>query len=206
MSADPGASRESAGQRDEDGRAPRVDGSAGVQAGSGNVQFNIFYGNPARASAALGDDALARLAGALGAGRWREADLLTELAMKMAVGRGAGEYLSDDDLRAFPSEALSAIDQLWHGHSGGRFGFSAQLAIWEELGALGIAPPADGDVEREFGSRVGWLVAGRWLSYEQYTFDLSAPPGHLPRFAYRHPAGWWLGESCLICTRLRVCS
>lgn len=88
MSTDPGASREWAGQRDEDGPATRVDGSAGVQAGSGNVQFNIFYGKPAWASAAPGDDALARLAAALGAGRWREADLLTELAMKTSVGRG----------------------------------------------------------------------------------------------------------------------
>lgn len=80
------------------------------------------------------------------------------------------------------------------------------MAIWEDLGALGTAPPADGDAEREFGSRVGWLVAARWLSYEEYTFDQSAPPGHLPRFAYRHSAGWWLGKSCLIGTRLRDCA
>jgi hypothetical protein len=113
VSTDPGASQELVRQQDEDGRVARVEGSAGVQAGSGNVQYNIFYGHPAPAS-------------------------------------------------------------------GGRFGFSAQLAIWEDLGALGTAPPADGYTERDFGTRVGWLVAGRWLSYEEYTFDLSAPAGHLP--------------------------
>jgi hypothetical protein len=147
-------------------------------------------------------DALAALAGALSSARWKEADMLTELAMKQAAGRSPADYLADADLRALPCEILSAVDSLWRSHSDGRFGFSAQMEIWNAIGALGTAPVPDGDPEREFG----WRVAGAWLPYDEYTFTLAAPPGHLPRYICRHESGWWLGKSCLICTRLRDCT
>jgi hypothetical protein len=225
VSNDPGAAGAPADDYNEAEPSVHFDRTAGAQAGSGSLQFNFFYSSPSWAGmagtplatapgvtepgglgAASGWEALARLAGALGSGQWREADMLTEHVMKVAVGRGSGEYLTDDDLRYFPCQALSAVDALWRSCSGGRFGFSAQRVTWEALGALGTTPTVDGDVEREFGSRVGWRTEGQWLPYEEYTFDLSAPSGHLPWFVYRHAAGWWLGKSCLICARLRDCS
>lgn len=148
--------------------------------------------------------ALKRLAALLASGAWKEADILTEEVMRQAVSQAA-DYLSDDDFRAFPCSVLSLIDDLWQRYSDGRFGFSAQLAIWDSLNAIGTEPVADSDVERQFGDGVGWRIGGRWLSYDEYSFDLSAPTGHLPRYLYRHAAGWWLGRSCIICTRLRAC-
>lgn len=49
MSTDSGMTRSPGEARDEDGLGPRFDGASGVQIGSGNVQFNYFYGNPALA-------------------------------------------------------------------------------------------------------------------------------------------------------------
>jgi hypothetical protein len=151
------------------------------------------------------DVSLAQLSALLTSGAWKEADLLTDQIMRQARAQGTADYLSDDDLRTFPCGALSRIDDIWGRSSGGRFGFSAQLTIWESLGAVGTEPTADGDIERQFGDRVGWRSAGRWLSYDDYIFDVLAPAGHLPRYLYRHEAGWWLGRSCIICTRLYVC-
>jgi hypothetical protein len=145
------------------------------------------------------------LAALLASGAWQEADVLTDELMRQAVSHEPGDYLSDDDFRTFPCGVLSGIDDLWRRYSDGRFGFSAQLAIWDSLGAVGTEPIADSDTERQFGDRVGWRVAGRWLSYDEYLFDVSAAAGHLPRYLYRHAGGWWLGRSCLICTRLRAC-
>jgi TIR domain len=44
----PGTMRVPGATRDEDGLASRFAGTSGVQLGSGNVQFNYFYDNPAR--------------------------------------------------------------------------------------------------------------------------------------------------------------
>jgi hypothetical protein len=141
----------------------------------------------------------------LEAGWWREADVLTEEVMRRVMDRRPTDYLSNEDLREFPCDTLARLDDLWLRHSSGRFGFSVQKAIWSALGGLGTEPAGDGDMERQFGDRVGWRVEERWLPYEEYTFDLSAPPGHLPRHFCRHAFGWWLGKSCLLCTRLHEC-
>jgi hypothetical protein len=142
----------------------------------------------------------------LEAGWWKEADILTEEVMRRVRGRGPAEFLSNDDLREFPCRELARLDDLWLSHSRGHFGFSVQKAIWNVLGGLGTEPIGDSDLERQFGDRVGWRVNELWLPYEEYAFDLSAPPGHLPRYLCRHEFGWWLGKSCLICTRLHKCN
>jgi hypothetical protein len=142
----------------------------------------------------------------LEAGWWEEADVLTNALMLKVVGRSRDDWIRDDELENFPCSVLLDIDGMWIQYSKGRFGFSVQKAIWNALGGLGTHPKADGDMEREFGDRVGWRKSEVWISYHDYTFDLSAAPGHLPRRLYNHSFGWWLGRSCLICTRLEHCT
>ncbi len=142
----------------------------------------------------------------LEAGWWKEADVLTNELMLRSAGRENGEWLRDEDLESFPCASLLQIDALWLRYSDGRFGFTVQRAIWNALGGIGTRPRADGDMERDFGDRVGWRRDEVWLGYHDYTFDDTAPPGHLPRYVYNHSFGWWLGRSCLICTRLAACS
>jgi len=149
---------------------------------------------------------LTKLARFLEAGWWKEADILTNDVMLKAIKRKEGDWLRDEELEGFPCSVLIQLDRLWLQYSFGRFGFSVQKAIWNALGGLGTHPKADGDMEREFGDRVGWRQNEEWLAYHEYSFDLGAPPGHLPRHLYKHSFGWWLGRSCLISTRLEACT
>lgn len=147
----------------------------------------------------------AKLQQFLDAGWWKEADILTNDMMLRVAGKREGDWLKDEDLETFPCAALGKLDKLWLQHSDGRFGFSVQKAIWNALGGIGTRPRADGDMERDFGDRVGWRQEEVWLAYREYSFSLAAPPGHLPRYLYNHDFGWWLGRSCLICSRLNAC-
>ena len=142
----------------------------------------------------------------LESGWWKEADILTTDIMLKTIGRHGGEWIRDEELEGFPCSTLLKLDRLWIKHSRGLFGFSVQKAIWNALGGLGTHPKADGDMEREFGDRVGWRKQEEWLGYHDYNFNVDAPPGHLPRYLYNHSFGWWLGRSCLICTRLDRCA
>ena len=64
----------------------------------------------------------------------------------------------------------------------GHFGFSVQKKIWLEVGGK-----VDYDTECKLGDRVGWRKRrkGRkgWLEYDDLTFNLEAPRGHLPSCA-----------------------
>ena len=67
------------------------------------------------------------------------------------------------------------LDAFKYNASKGRFGFSTQKQIWQELGGQ-----VDYQTERSLGDRVGWRVNNSWLNYDDLTFSLDAPTGHLP--------------------------
>ncbi|MFL6263573.1 MAG: GUN4 domain-containing protein [Thermoanaerobaculia bacterium] len=148
---------------------------------------------------------LAKLEGLLRAGWWKEADSETTGVFLRTVGRAEGDWVRDHEIETFPCTVLRNVDALWSKFSNGRFGISVQRETWKRLGGLGTHPKGDGDLERKFGDTVGWRRNEEWLDYHSYTFNLSAPPGHLPRDYCRHGSGWWLGRSCLLSTRLVIC-
>jgi hypothetical protein len=112
-----------------------------------------------------------RLRALLAAGKWKEADEETANKMCEVVGRSKEGFLREEDIKSFFSEDLSTINSLWVEYSNGRFGFSVQQRIWES---------ANKDLEK-FAARVGWIVKGEWIdSYDHLSFNLNAPPGHLP--------------------------
>ncbi|MEG4457339.1 serine/threonine-protein kinase [Microcoleus sp. N9_A1] len=136
-----------------------------------------------------------RLRDLLAAGKWKEADQETIKVMLKAARREKEDYFDTGSMDNFPCDDLRTIDQLWVKYSQGRFGFSVQKKIWLEVGGK-----VDWDTEKKLGDRVGWRKRrkGRkdWLSYNDLTFNLQAPEGHLPwvRCCVRVGfglVGWW---------------
>ncbi|MFM6793803.1 MAG: GUN4 domain-containing protein, partial [Dolichospermum sp.] len=120
----------------------------------------------------------------LKAGKWREADHETELVMK-AVAKREKELpsLMVEQIDNFPCADLRTIDQLWVKYSKDTFGFSVQKRIYQGLGGTREYNP---EIYRKFGDKVGWLTSktrmgvGDCYCYDQLTFDIKAPDGHLP--------------------------
>ncbi|WP_414544409.1 caspase, EACC1-associated type [Nostoc sp. CCY0012] len=120
-----------------------------------------------------------RLRDLLKAGEWKQADQETLKVMLKAANRGEEGWLDSDSIKQFPCTDLRTIDQLWILYSKGLFGFSVQKRIYESVGK---------DYEK-FSDRVGWRTRTgmfvlaqkiKWLDYNQLTFSLNAPQGHLP--------------------------
>jgi serine/threonine protein kinase len=118
----------------------------------------------------------------LQAGKWQKADEETAKKMLETMSR---EYflffipfLTRKDIENFPCQDLRTIDRLWVKYSEGRFGFSVQARILEELGGAG--KEYDRQIWEQFGDRVGWRKEGRWLKYQDIAFNNTAPSGHLP--------------------------
>ncbi|MEL6438730.1 MAG: GUN4 domain-containing protein [Cyanobacteria bacterium J06621_8] len=113
----------------------------------------------------------------LAEGKWKEADEETIKTMLQAAGRLNEKWLKTEDIDNFSCEDLGIIDKLWLESSQGKFGFSVQKDIYEELGGIG---GWNYEVWQDFGDRVGWRKGGDWLSYQQLTFNQNAPQAHLP--------------------------
>lgn len=116
--------------------------------------------------------------------KWEKADQETFLTMLKIAGREEEGKLTIECLENLPIEALCTIDKLWREASGGKFGFSVQKHIWQEISAITTTPFR---VSYEFGDRVGWYFdKTKWLGYHALTFDLNAPQGHLPSWYHSH--------------------
>ncbi|MGA9382363.1 MAG: serine/threonine-protein kinase [Phormidium sp.] len=116
----------------------------------------------------------------LKAGNWREADQETARVMLKVAGREKEGWLDVESINNFPCTDLRSIDRLWVKYSNGRFGFSVQKRIWESVG--GKPGEWDGEIYKKFCDDVGWyeMKKDTWKSYEDLTFSLNAPGGHLP--------------------------
>ena len=113
----------------------------------------------------------------LAAGEWQEADKETRRVMLAVANREEEGRLNVESIDKFPCEDLKAIDFLWVKYSNGRFGFSVQKRIYQELGGT---REYDETVWEAFGDRVGWRKRGDWLYYYDLNFSTKALPGHLP--------------------------
>ncbi|MGD1849883.1 MAG: GUN4 domain-containing protein [Cyanophyceae cyanobacterium] len=82
---------------------------------------------------------------ALEAGQWQEADRATDQLIRYFASRSS--------VGNFPVAELKQIDELWVRYSKGKFGFSVQSRLWQEVGGtLGEDEPR---VYGEFALRVG---------------------------------------------------
>ena len=121
--------------------------------------------------------------------KWAEADIETDRLMLEIAGRQIERYLDIEQIENFPIAELKTIDYLWTKYSSGRFGFSVQKRIYQSLGGNDIY---NEKIWEEFGYCIGWVSEekryfnlGRrrcleWKDFDQLTFNLNAPKGHLP--------------------------
>jgi hypothetical protein len=83
---------------------------------------------------------------------------------------------------------IRAMDQAWSNASGGRFGLSVQLRLWQEAKA---AHPNNRDAAvNAFRDRVGWtlttprteqdFLSSDWRNESELNYSRQAPLGHLP--------------------------
>ena len=87
-----------------------------------------------------------------------------------------GELIGIGDMRNFSCPDWRAMDRLWVKYSKGRFGFSVQKRIYQNLGRTRQESFA-------YYEAIGWKQKGekeKLLLYSQLTFNSNAPSGHLP--------------------------
>ena len=113
-------------------------------------------------------------------GKWKKADEETKTVMLAIATREDAGWLDIEHIDNFPCDDLRTIDKLWVEYSNGHFGFSIQQQIYQSLGGT---RDYNSEVWEKFEERVGWRryydLEGKQY-YNDSTFDIRAPKGHLP--------------------------
>lgn len=150
-------------------------------------------------------DRYGKLQELLAAGKFKEADEETTNVILTTVAKSR-DTLTPNEMEKFPCNVLQVIDRLWRTYSQNRFGFSVQLAIYQEVGGNSDTLRAQkADIVQKFGDRVGWRINGEWQgdNYEQWNFSLSAPAGCFPAMWWKSPYGLKMVTYCFL--RLLAC-
>ena len=157
---------------------------------------------------------LQKLTEALNLGQWQEGDRLTNQIILEIVNKNKIAELTANDIDQVSCEILIAIDQAWMQYSNNRFSWSTQQQIWKSLGGRLIYEENTywefANIYEKFADRVGWRKS-RWLNlafspkiwrkYENLTFAIAAPRGHLPSLFF------WEGFNLvdIVFYRLEIC-
>lgn len=123
--------------------------------------------------------------------QWEAADRETSNLMWEAVRQNEdpNSPYDSNSFNNFPCDVFKEIDQLWVKHSQGKFGFSVQVKVWQEVGSPPVLEKntlANAPWE-EFGNRVGWRKDGSPVvdvfsaeGNPYYPVSLASPQGILP--------------------------
>ncbi|MBW4599942.1 MAG: GUN4 domain-containing protein [Calothrix sp. FI2-JRJ7] len=126
-----------------------------------------------------------RLQKLLAAGDFREADQETIRVMLSITGAESLESITPNDVRAFPCNQLQAIDKLWTTYSQGKFGFSVQAHMYQEVGgSIDTTIAQDNSIIEKLGLLNGWRLNNKWQKCDELDYTLNAPKGC-------HPSRWW---------------
>ncbi|PZV11729.1 MAG: protein kinase [Pseudanabaena sp.] len=155
-----------------------------------------------------------KLIEALNLGQWQESDRLTNAIILELANKNRIAELTSNDISQISCDIWIAIDQAWIQASNNRFGWSIQQQIWKSLSGRLIYEENNywefAKVYEKFAARVGWRKP-RWLNlafspkiwrkYENLSFDISAPKGHLPSLFF------WEGFNLvdIVLYRLEIC-
>lgn len=123
----------------------------------------------------------------LTAGQWKSADQITRDLLLSITGR-AGTVLRVEDVEQIPCKDLRMINQYWEQASQGRFGFKAQMKVWQTLVGkstknINGQQTSSESALLEFVQRTNWYgrLNSKWpLRYGELVFALNSPLGHLP--------------------------
>jgi hypothetical protein len=137
-------------------------------------------------------------------GKLLEADEETVRVILQEAGTPNREDLTPEAIRLFPCSVLRVIDRLWTTYTGGRFGFSVQLKIYQAVGGtLATAIAQDSAVLNRLGEQVGWRQHGQWKTIGQAHHDLNDPVGCYPVIWWDSPYGAKMVNSFMV--RLWTC-
>ena len=108
-------------------------------------------------------------------------DALIKIAGEAAVKRG---YVYFTEVKKLPKSDMATIEKLWLKYSKGKFGYSVQRLVWNQV-------TVQGDFER-FCRKIGWNIMEngverklKWFGKSEFCYDLDkAPVGHLPLTRY----------------------
>ncbi|GBO54971.1 serine/threonine kinase [Pseudanabaena sp. lw0831] len=155
-----------------------------------------------------------KLIESLNLGQWQESDLLTNTIILELANKNRIAELTSNDIDQISCDIWVAIDQAWMQASNNRFGWSIQKQIWKSLSGRLIYEENNywefAKIYEKFADRVGWRKP-RWLNlefspkiwrkYENLTFSISAPRGHLPSLFF------WEGFNLVdtVLYRLEIC-
>jgi hypothetical protein len=134
-------------------------------------------------------------------GDWERSNAMTDQLICRVAGCENRGWLAPEPMQQFPRRDLHIIDALWLHHSNGQFGFSVQRDIWQRFGGFRDCPPVRISADQKdpwrpaqnwweqyksFATELGWCRNKLWwVGYPNgLTYDISAPPGHLPGFCY----------------------
>jgi hypothetical protein len=106
----------------------------------------------------------------LKARKYKEADQETTRMILFVSRRDKEGWLDTKAIDSFPCQDLRTIDHLWVQNSSGRFGFSVQRQVYNQIGK---------DWEK-FADQVGWRINGSWKSYNELGWEITSPQAHLP--------------------------
>ncbi|MEL6456815.1 MAG: GUN4 domain-containing protein [Cyanobacteria bacterium J06636_27] len=121
----------------------------------------------------------------LAAKKWEEADTETIRLIADIAGHDDLEDFRPAEVQHFPCVQLQVIDNLWLTYSEGRFGFSIQARIYQEVGGnIETTIEQDSKIIQKWGERLGWRENNRWKKCDELDWSLKAPEGS-------HPARWW---------------
>jgi hypothetical protein len=118
--------------------------------------------------------------------QWREADLETFSLLKKLCGvEGCcdGSHIHQGGINQILCSDLQAIDQLWMRYSKGLFGYTAQLAVFQDFYNSFKQVQQNRNLWVKYCERLAWNTG-----FPALNFSLSAPKGHLPAIV-----GWGMG-------------
>lgn len=116
---------------------------------------------------------------------WHGADKETKrLMLQVATWEETEQFWGSENIERFSCKKLHRLDDLWVKYSNGKFGFSVQAEIWQEVGS----PIEPGNEQwQALGDRVGWRKDDKWVSNDYLVADSSLSP------AGEFPMGIWWG-------------
>jgi serine/threonine-protein kinase len=118
----------------------------------------------------------------LASGKLKSADRETTNLMVQMGNPARSTYLDPQSFWRIPCTDLQTIDRLWRQYSDGKFGFSIQKGIWQQVGQS----------KSQFDRYVGW--SGR--KYDNIIFSSQAPTGHLPYIRVLKHEEFFNGDRC----------
>jgi serine protease Do len=184
--------------------AARISGGVQVNTFRWGIPIKTYQANQSWENQPLAKADYTKLEQLLAAGKWKEADRETDNKMLEVAGRQKEGGLDIESIENFSCPDLRAMDRLWVKYSNGRFGFSVQKQIYQNLGGT---KEFDAKVWKDYAEAIGWKQKGEkgeWLLYSQLTFNTNAPSAHLP------VAGWvyyglWVGGFVVFFSQVETC-